>query len=260
MINMKVHGRTIALIRNGVTTGQRSIFVITGDEPHDQIARLYSIFDEEQDNRGLASKGVLWCYGDKLVLPRRKINMAKQLSSLRRYGVFAPAKGLQFSLFIKNTPIMSCRYNDSERILGNTFDMCVFQDFEALTSNLLATTIETVDVGGLVILLKPSSSNVRDIIHEGLPTDFILSLASCRQYIVMNDELKVLPISSQPQPQQPCARTTIEQLHKDVRGLDQDFARLMSQRYINPLYQHPADPYTASASASCPYGTMDTDP
>ena len=39
--------------------------------------------------------------------------------------------------------------------LGNTYGMCVLQDFEALTPNLLARTIETVEGGGsIVILLK----------------------------------------------------------------------------------------------------------
>ena len=38
---------------------------------------------------------------------------------------------------------------------GNTYGMCVLQDFEALTPNLLARTIETVEGGGaIVIVLK----------------------------------------------------------------------------------------------------------
>src|SRR6202040_2238016 len=44
-------------------------------------------------------------------------------------------------------------YKESHKILGNTYGMCVLQDFEAITPNLLARTIETVEGGGLVVLL-----------------------------------------------------------------------------------------------------------
>ena len=39
----------------------------------------------------------------------------------------------------------------------------VFQDFEALTPNLLARTIETVEGGGLIILLLRSVSSLRQL-------------------------------------------------------------------------------------------------
>lgn len=38
-----------------------------------------------------------------------------------------------------------CFYHETQNILGNTYGMCVLQDFEALTPNLLARTIETVE-------------------------------------------------------------------------------------------------------------------
>ncbi|KAL6569024.1 hypothetical protein OROGR_000749 [Orobanche gracilis] len=58
----------------------------------------------------------------------------------------APEKVDPFSLFIETAGITYCLYRDSQRILGNTFGMCILQDFEALTPNLLARTIETVEV------------------------------------------------------------------------------------------------------------------
>ena len=50
-------------------------------------------------------------------------------------------------MFINATNIRYCMYSESHRILGQTFGMCVLQDFEALTPNLLARTIETVEGG-----------------------------------------------------------------------------------------------------------------
>ncbi|KAL6569018.1 hypothetical protein OROGR_000743 [Orobanche gracilis] len=63
----------------------------------------------------------------------------------------APEKVDPFSLFIETAGITYCLYRDSQRILGNTFGMCILQDFEALTPNLLARTIETVeDLRGVI--------------------------------------------------------------------------------------------------------------
>ena len=41
--------------------------------------------------------------------------------------------------------------------------MCVLQDFEAVTPNLLARTIETVEGGGLVVLLLKTMSSLRQL-------------------------------------------------------------------------------------------------
>lgn len=63
--------------------------------------------------------------------------------------------------------------------------MCVLQDFEAITPNLLARTIETVEGGGLVVLLLKTMTSlkqlytmsmVRSRFHYFLPT---LSTEKC---------------------------------------------------------------------------------
>lgn len=41
--------------------------------------------------------------------------------------------------------------------------MCVLQDFEAITPNLLARTIETVEGGGLVVLLLKTMASLRQL-------------------------------------------------------------------------------------------------
>ena len=41
--------------------------------------------------------------------------------------------------------------------------MCVLQDFEALTPNLLARTIETVEGGGLVVLLLKTMDSLSQL-------------------------------------------------------------------------------------------------
>ncbi len=107
--------------------------------------------------------------------------------------------------------------------------MLVLQDFEAITPNLLARTIETVEGGGLVILLLKTMTSLRQLytmtmvrikpmaVHPDADTEqdvhsryrtssqrdvvsrfnerFILSLSSCDDCLVLDDELNVLPIS-----------------------------------------------------------------
>lgn len=91
--------------------------------------------------------------------------------------------------------------------------MCILQDFEAITPNLLARTIETVEGGGLVILLLKGMTTLKQLytlsmdVHSRYRTEahndavsrfnerFILSLGSCESCLVVDDELNVLPIS-----------------------------------------------------------------
>jgi N-acetyltransferase 10 len=91
--------------------------------------------------------------------------------------------------------------------------MCILQDFEALTPNLVARTIETVEGGGLVVLLLKGMTSLKQLytlsmdIHSRYRTEahddvtarfnerFILSLGKCESCLVLDDELNVLPIS-----------------------------------------------------------------
>ena len=47
--------------------------------------------------------------------------------------------------------------------MGSTYGMCVLQDFEALTPNLLARTMETVEGGGIIVLLLKSVSSLKQL-------------------------------------------------------------------------------------------------
>jgi N-acetyltransferase 10 len=111
------------------------------------------------------------------------------------------------------TDIRYTYYKESHKILGRTFGMCVLQDFEALTPNLLARTIETVEGGGIIVLLLRTMTSLRQLytmtmdVHARYRTEahndvtarfnerFILSLGSCENCLVLDDELNVLPIS-----------------------------------------------------------------
>ncbi|XVF61787.1 hypothetical protein PTKIN_Ptkin08bG0158500 [Pterospermum kingtungense] len=207
----KVDERIRTLIENGVKTRHRSMFVIIGDKSRDQIVNLHYMLSKSVVK---SRPTVLWCYKDKLELSSHKKKRAKQIKKLMQRGLLDPEKVDPFSLFVETGGLTYCLYKDSERILGNTFGMCVLQDFEALTPNLLARTIETVQGGGLIVLLLRSLSSLTSLytmvmdVHERYRTEshseaagrfnerFLLSLASCKACVVMDDELNILPISS----------------------------------------------------------------
>lgn len=68
-----------------------------------------------------------------------------------------------FELFITTTDISYCYYKESHRVLGNTFGMVVLQDFESITPNVLCWTIETVEGGGMVVLLLNTMNSLKQL-------------------------------------------------------------------------------------------------
>lgn len=118
-----------------------------------------------------------------------------------------------FELFVSLQNIRYVYYKETEKILGNTYGMCILQDFEAITPNLMARTIETVEGGGMLILLLKGMTSLKQLytlsmdIHSRYRTEahddvtarfnerFLLSLGKCESCLVIDDELNVLPIS-----------------------------------------------------------------
>ncbi len=138
----------------------------------------------------------------------------RQIKKAQSRGTYDPTVDDPFELFIAQTDIRWCYYRDSHKILGQTFGMLVLQDFEAMTPNLLARTVETVEGGGLVILLMRTVTSLKQLYtmtmdcHNRFRTDahqsvvprfnerFILSLSKCNACLVLDDELNILPIST----------------------------------------------------------------
>ena len=56
--------------------------------------------------------------------------------------------------------------------------MCVLQDFEAITPNLLARTIETVEGGGLVVLLLKTMTSLKQLYTMTMVRSLLASFSS----------------------------------------------------------------------------------
>ncbi|XP_010189130.1 PREDICTED: N-acetyltransferase 10 [Mesitornis unicolor] len=161
-----------------------------------------------------ARPSVLWCYKKELGFSSHRKKRMRQLQKKIKSGTLNIKDDDPFELFIAATNIRYCYYNETHKILGNTFGMCVLQDFEALTPNLLARTVETVEGGGIVVILLRTMNSLKQLytmtmdVHSRYRTEahqdvvgrfnerFILSLASCKNCIVIDDQLNILPISS----------------------------------------------------------------
>ncbi|KAL3944803.1 MAG: hypothetical protein SGBAC_001126 [Bacillariaceae sp.] len=211
MVRKKLDERVRTLIERSVLTGERSLLVLVGDYGKDQVPNLHQILSKTSVQ---SRPNVLWCYKKDLGFSTHRKKRMKKLKRDKARGLISGADSSDnFELFIGSTDINWCYYKDSHRVLGSTVGMLVLQDFEALTPNLMARTIETVQGGGLVVFLMRTVKSLRQLytmtmdVHARYRTEsavdivprfnerFILSLAKCQNCLVCDDELNVLPVS-----------------------------------------------------------------
>ena len=211
MVKKRVDPRVKGLIEYNVRKNHRSLFVLVGDHGKDQVENLHKILSK---TRVKARPSVLWCYKKELGFSTHRKKRMKEIKKNQSRGLHDPDREDPFDLFISSTNIRWTYYKETDKILGQTFGMCVLQDFEALTPNLLARTIETVEGGGMVIILLKSVKSLKQLytlsmdVHSRFRTEahheivprfnerFILSLGDCNSCLVLDDELNILPISS----------------------------------------------------------------
>ncbi|CAF3393603.1 unnamed protein product [Rotaria sp. Silwood1] len=213
MVKKKIDNRIRILIENGIKSFHRSLIVVVGDKGRDQVVILHHMLSKAQVK---ARPTVLWCYKKELDFSTHRKKRMKQMRK-RQQATGSTGAGDDdnpFEVFLSSTQIHYTFYSDTPKILGRTFGMCVLQDFEALTPNLLARTIETVEGGGLVVLLLQTMRSLKQLytltmdVHARYRTEthrqteprfnerFILSLSSFEQCLIVDDQLNVLPCSS----------------------------------------------------------------
>ncbi|ALC49640.1 l-1-G0020 [Drosophila busckii] len=208
MVKKKIDNRIRVMIENGVKLGHRTMFIIIGDKARDQVPILYDILTKSTVK---ARPTVLWCYKNK---DEAISNHGKKRAKKIAVGKVDVNEADLFDSFRVATTIHGRYYSETHAILGRTYGVCVLQDFEALTPNLLARTVETVEGGGLIILLLKTMQSLKQLytmsmdVHKRFRTEahqtvtcrfnerLILSLADCRRCLVVNDDLTVLPLSS----------------------------------------------------------------
>ncbi|KAF4654561.1 N-acetyltransferase 10, partial [Perkinsus olseni] len=205
----KVDSRVRIMVEQNVLRNQRSLFVVVGDNGKDQVTNLHYLLSKITTKK----PSVLWCYKKDLGFSSNRRKRGRNIKKAIKQGKYDTATDDPFELFLSSTDIRFCYYRDSESILGKTYDMCVLSDFEALTPNLLCRTMETVSGGGIVMVMLRTMSSLKqlystvmdahskfrgedhDTVEPRFNERFILSLADCRNCLVVDDELNVLPVS-----------------------------------------------------------------
>ncbi|XP_078046929.1 RNA cytidine acetyltransferase l(1)G0020 [Augochlora pura] len=211
MVRKKIDNRIRVLIENGVVTGHRTMFIVIGEKARDQVVLLHHMLSKSVIK---ARPSVLWCYKKELGFSSHRKKKMKSLQKKVKSGKLDVNDDDPFELFVVSTNIRYCYYHETHKILGNTYGMCVLQDFEAITPNLLARTIETIEGGGIIVFLLQSVNSLKQLytmnmdVHQRFRTEahqdvvgrfnerFLLSLASCKRCLVVDDQLNVLPLSS----------------------------------------------------------------
>jgi N-acetyltransferase 10 len=208
MVRKRLDDRLRNLLERSMVTRQRSMLVLVGDYGKDQIPNLHRILSQSS----MQNPSVLWCYKKDLGFSTHQQKRMKKLKKQAQRGLLNDTEQA-FDLFVKQAPITWCYYKDSHRVLGTTVKLLVLQDFEALTPNLMARTIETVSGGGLVVFLLKTVNSLKQLyqmsmdVHSRYRTEsqadlqprfnerFLLSLADNPACLVCDDELNVLPLS-----------------------------------------------------------------
>ncbi|KAM5539482.1 hypothetical protein V8D89_006934 [Ganoderma adspersum] len=228
------------LINNNVKKNHRSFIVLVGDKGRDQVVNLHFLLSQA---RVSARPSVLWCYKKELGFTTHRKKREAKIKREVKKGIREPNEQDPFEIFITVTDIRYTYYKESHKILGQTFGMCVLQDFEAITPNLLARTIETVEGGGLVVIMLKTMKSLRQLyamtmdVHARYRTSahdsvvarfnerFILSLGSCDDCLVLDDELNVLPISR----------------GKDIKPIEEDRGKSKEESELKDLKDSLAD-------------------
>lgn len=160
MQRKKLDSRIPLMIVNNVKTNHRSFFVLVGDRGKDQVVTLHFLLSKA---RITARPSVLWCYKKELGFTTHKKKRINQINRQIARGIREPDAEDPFELFVTSTDIRYTYYKETENILGNTYGMVILQDFEAITPNILARTIETVQGGGIVVILLKTMTSLKQL-------------------------------------------------------------------------------------------------
>lgn len=210
MVRVKIDNRIRTLIENGANTGHRTLFIIVGEKSRDQVVTLYHILTKTQIK---TRPSVLWCYKKELGFSTHRKKRMKELQKLKKVGLDVSDDN-PLDMFIASANVRWCYYHETHKILGQTYGMAVLQDFEAMQPNILARTVETVEGGGMVVILLNTLHSLKQLytmsmdVHARYRTEshqdvvsrfnerFILSMIDCANSCIIDDRFNILPVCS----------------------------------------------------------------
>ncbi|KMV65179.1 putative P-loop ATPase/acetyltransferase fusionprotein [Encephalitozoon cuniculi EcunIII-L] len=202
-------GRIQSFFETNGRRNHRSFVVLLGENAKLQLPTVHRVL---QGHSHGPVETVVWCHKNDIT---KKVSR-KASGKKQRGAVQNEESEDDLSLFIKSNDIEFIEYKESERILGRTVDMLILQDFEALSPNLIATSVETVRGGGAIVLLLDSTCSMETLIshrvdiHEKIGEfeprynkRLFRSLMNSRFALFLDDKLNMLDGVSMPDIQNP---------------------------------------------------------
>eukprot|EP00796_Vickermania_ingenoplastis_P011110 gene11110-7736_t len=207
----KVDDRLKTLINDVAEQKHRGLVLLIGDRGKDQVVNLHQMISRANHS---AKVDVLWCMREDPDFGSTGKKVQERRARLEvKGGLATEATKEAFQLFLSQTHIRFCKYKESHKILGQTYGMAVLQDFEAISPNILARTMETVKGGGLIVIMFRAMRSLKQLytiamdVHSRYRTEshqdivprfnerFLLSLMDCDTALCLDDDLNVLPIT-----------------------------------------------------------------
>ena len=254
----KIDSRIINLIENCSLKNERSVFIIVGDKPKEQIPNLHYLLCQKSSIEKIKKPEILWCYKSVLDLSSHQQKTLNKKSKMDLKGDYnKDTEKNTFTQFINaNKDVLKqIKYDDATKILGRTYSMLILQDFEAINPNLLCKTIETVRGGGMIIFLFKGLSNLKQIhsiymdVYNKLKTSnykevnsrfnerFVKSLIKDnKNFLAIDEEMNILEINKD-------KATEIKHLGESISderevALNNLKRELLSKKPIGPLVEY----------------------
>ena len=208
-IKKSIPPQLIDLIQKGIDNRHRSLIVMAGSYGSDRIPALYTILNKKMSK----VPTVLWCYSKEQKISSNRQKRNKQITQKKANGTLNEDLANSIDLFFSSNQITFAKYSDTQRVLGKTYDMLILQDYNALTPNILARTVETVAGGGIIVILLQTKSAIEDIyaaaslkmdyqnsmsrdafgeVRSRFNVRFMKKIKACRNCIAITDEFDIL--------------------------------------------------------------------
>ncbi|KAI5133840.1 N-acetyltransferase 10 [Nematocida ausubeli] len=169
----RVDKRILSLLENSVKMKHRSIIGVRG-KVKDVVHHIHSLL-----SRYTVRPTVLWVYEKELEAKTHKIGQAKKRKNAGEAALS------NFESFVVNTEINYVFHSEAEKVLGTSTDFCVLQDFSKIKANALASVVESVRGGGLILLPIEETDSIytKRLYHL---------LQSADNYAILDTQLNVI--------------------------------------------------------------------
>ncbi|KNH07750.1 hypothetical protein XU18_1641 [Perkinsela sp. CCAP 1560/4] len=132
-------------IEASIARKHRCLFALPGDDCESTVTILQQVLQEALAG-ARPSIDILWCTKNEQTARRRA--QAQKLKNVDKRKSPSPDIRIRY-----------CQYRDTVHILGNTYDMVILDDFEAISPNFMARVVETANGGGVVAIMLPMFSS-----------------------------------------------------------------------------------------------------